>query len=236
MTPPTCVATRRGDVADAPAALEELRTEVHVLEPCGEKNAGSKPPTASKSARAHEEGGGGRLLDVERLVARTVEVAVAAEPGVAREEAVHEERLARGSSRARGRRRSWNRACPSPARRGAAAATAGSASSAAEERRERRLAVPKRGVGVQEEDRLRRAAPSFAARLHAGPKPRFRSRLDHARARALARRPRIRRDDALSTTTTGTPGGTDFTAAARCAAEFHDTIATRTRGTLKRDR
>jgi len=37
----------------------------------------------------------------------------------------------------------------------------------------------------------------------------------------------------LSTTTTGTPSGTDTIASRRWAEEFQDTIATRTRGTVK---
>ena len=68
--------------------------------------------------------------------------------------------------------------------------------------------------------------------VYAGPKPRFRpARRRAPAARAASAEPS---EDAGSTTTTGTPSGTDATAAVTCAEEFHETIATRTRGTLKR--
>ncbi len=197
-------------------------------------NAGSKPPAASKADASHEKGGGGRLLDVERDVPRAVEVAVAPEAGVRGEEAVDEERLAEDRAEAR-EAAELERLLAVAREAGRGGDDGGVRVERGEEGGERGGAVHERGVGVQEEDRLGRGRRPGPRGCRRGRSRGSRPVVHDARpaARAASAEPSV---EALSTTTTGTSGGTDVTAAGRCAAEFHDTIATRTRGTRQAGR
>ena len=200
--------TRGRDVADPAAALEELRAEVDVLEPRGRERRVEAAGGLEVGA-PHEEGGGGRLLDVERLVAGTVEVAVAPEATGSREEAVDEEGLAEDRAEAR-QAAQLKLLLPvaREARRGRDDRRVGV--EGREEGRERGSAPSTSAASGFRKRIVSDGAPSFAARLQAGPNPRF-APASTTRAPAARATPADPSVDALSTTTTGTPGGTDCT-------------------------
>ena len=169
-----------GNVPDPPARFQEARAEIHVLEPRG-REGGIEARERFEGVAPHEEGGGGGLLDVESRAAVLAEVAVAAKARVVREEAVDEKRLAneRPSRRETAELKAVLAVALEARRDGG---DGGVRVEGGEKRRERPRAVHERGVGVQEEDRLRRAALARGA-VARGTEAEVRPGLDHAGAR-----------------------------------------------------
>ena len=178
---------RRGDVTDAAPALEELRAEVHVLEPRGgergvEAADGLEVGRAARGAR--------RRPAARRRTPRRAAGRGSGRGGARRCPGRGGRRGAPrgGSSRRAGGGGAGRAPARRPSRRGAAAATAGSASSAARSAASVGRAVHERGVGVQEEDRLRGRALLRRA-VARGAEAEVRARLDRRARPRRARRP-----------------------------------------------